>query len=379
MKHAKKEAGKQAASKQRMNVTAKEPLNVRAIVLGTIGVILTIVICVVIAFEQLYQPVLLTINGDKYRLNDLRYYIFTQEYSGYQYEMMYQSYMSTSYLDQVADEDSGETNLDQMKSQVWDDIVRYEILYKEAVKQGYSVNDDDKSNAETTVSEIRENLDSSIIKANGFSESYLSKILQKMQVVSRFQEDTIDSFDIDDDAIEAEYDYEDYHQYEIGIFSADKTTTNDDGETEDLSEEDLQAAYDKLAALKDTVASTDDLDSVLGDDEETITYTSEKITKDTTTYGKKNVKKIMKMENGDVMDIIETDDKYYLIKMIDNKATESYDSAVSDAISAEEDSEFEDYYTNLEEEYTVEQNEEAWEELDFGYVTLNAYTGQAIS
>lgn len=382
-KEAEKEAVKAPAQKKRLNPQAASAWNLKPVLLGGIGVVLTVIICVIIAVEQLYEPTLLTINGDKYQLSDVNYYIFTQEYQGYQYENMYQSYMQSSYWDQVVDEETGETNLDQAKAQTLENIIQAEVLYKEAVKEGYTITDEDRTNAQTNLSQMKENLSSQMLRENGFSDSYLKKVLQKVEVVSRFQQDKIDSFDIDDEAIKAGIDYEDYHQYEIGVFKAEKTKAaedsgeeNSESEAEPLSEEELKAVYDKLAALKDTVASSEELDKVLAEDEKTITYASQTIQADNTTYGKKNVKKIIKMNNGDVLDIFETDDAYYLVKMINNKATESYDSAVDSAISTEENTKFEEYFEELKKEYTIKENEEEWDALDFGYITMNAYTGQ---
>lgn len=377
-KEAEKETVKVPDKKKRLNQQAVSTWNLKPILLGGIGVILTVIICVIIAVEQLYEPTILTINEDKYQLSDVRYYIFTQEYQGYQSENFYQTYMQSSYLDQVTDEETGETNLDKIKAQTLENIIQAEVLYKEAVKEGYSITDEDRTNAETNLSQMKENLSSQMLRENGFSDSYLKKVLQKVEVVSRFQQDKIDSFDIDDEAIKAGIDYEDYHQYEIGVFKAGKTKKAEDSEEEakPLPEEELKAAYDKLAALKDTVASSDELDKVLAEDEETITYTNEKIQADNTTYGKKNVKKIIKMNNGDVLDIFETEDAYYLVKMVDNKATESYDNAVDSAISTEENTKFEEYLEDLKKEYTIKENKEEWDALDFGYITMNVYTGQ---
>ncbi len=386
------EKKKEPVAKKKLNQSTGTPLNIKAILLGTIGIILTIVICVVIAFEQLYEPPLLTINGEKYNLTDMKYCIFEHELQGFQQENMYQSYFRTSFLDQVVDEETGETNIDQLKTQTMEDFIQEELLYKEAMKKDYSVSDEDKKTAEDTISSIKEQMDSSILRENNFSTSYLKKAIQKQQVASRFRQDTIDGFDIDDEAIKAGIKYEDHHQYELGVFTVKKTkeVTNENAEntenaegtdntentettTEPLSKEELKAAYDSLAALKDQVASSDDLSSILAEDEKTITYASNTIKKDSTDYGKKNIKKILKMDNGQVSDILETDDAYYLIKMVNNKATTEYDSEVSSAISAEETTQFNDYMEKLKGEYTIKQSKNEWEDLNFGYITINAY------
>ena len=50
--------------------------------------------------------------------------------------------------------------------------------------------------------------------------------------------------------------------------------------------------------------------------------------------------------------------------------TESEDSAIVTEYLAK----FEEYYENLEKEYTIEWNDKVWEDVNFGYVTLDAYS-----
>lgn len=379
------ETQKKPENKKKLNSSAGSPLNWKVIILGAIGVILTITVCVIIAFEQLYEPTLVKINDDKYQLSDMKYSIFAHEMQGRNNELTYQNYFQTSYLDQIVDEETGETNLDQLKARTMDDFVEMEILYKEAVKQGYSVSDEDKSNVKTTIDALKEQVDPTLLRQNGLTDSYLKKAMQKEQIVSRFQQDTIDGFDIDDDAIKDGIDYEEHHQYELGVFTVNKTkeveTTGDDtsetGEkkTETLSEQELKEAYQSLEALKETVASSKELDSILDEEEKIISYTSDTIKKDSTTYGKKNVKKILQMKDGEVSDILETKDAYYLVKMINNKATTEYDSEVSSAITQEENKQFEDYLEKVKEGYTVKESKGDWEDLNFGYITMDIYGG----
>lgn len=68
-------------------------------------------------------------------------------------------------------------------------------------------------------------------------------------------------------------------------------------------------------------------------------------------------------------------DAYYLIKMINNKATTEYDSQVSSAISQEETTQFEEYMEKLKEGYTVKENKKEWEDVNFGYITMDIYGG----
>jgi len=356
----------------RLKQNVSTPLNVRAIVLSTIGVILTVVVCVIIAYEQLYEPTLLTVNDTKYHLTDLRYYIFNSEYQGYQMENFYKS-MQSSYWDQVVDEKTGQTNLEKAKEDCLNNIIQSEILYQQALKEGYTVSDEDTKSAQSTISEMKENLDSSILKENGFTSSYLSDKLEALQMVSRFQQDKIDSFDIDDQAIKDGIKYEDYHEYELGVFTVAKTETNEDGETVDKDQEKVKKAVSKLEGLKDKIKDAEDLSKILDEKETFITYTSKTIKADDTTYGKKNTKKIIKMKNGDIMDVFETDTAYYLVKMVNNKATASYDSAVQQAITSEETEQFEKYYEKLEKEAKVKENTKEWDKLDYGNITFAAY------
>ena len=55
---------------------------------------------------------------------------------------------------------------------------------------------------------------------------------------------------------------------------------------------------------------------------------------------------IKSMSNDEVSDLIETDDAFYIVKMINNDDPEAYDNEVKNKISSEENSQFSTYYND---------------------------------
>jgi len=54
----------------------------------------------------------------------------------------------------------------------------------------------------------------------------------------------------------------------------------------------------------------------------------------------------MAMENGEISEIIEEEDAYYFVRMINNNSSERYDSAVDLAVTNAENEAFTEYYNN---------------------------------
>ena len=84
-----------------------------------------------------------------------------------------------------------------------------------------------------------------------------------------------------------------------------------------------------MQALQEKAKTAEDFTKLLDDNDKTgIQYQTENLIKkdlkDSTFLNKKLRKQIMKMDNGQISDIIEGDDGYYLIKMVNNDELGSY-------------------------------------------------------
>ena len=77
----------------------------------------------------------------------------------------------------------------------------------------------------------------------------------------------------------------------------------------------------------------------------------------------------MKMENDQISDIIEGEDGYYLIKMVNNNDSEAYDNECKSVVEAEQTKQFNAKYAEFAPSYVTEV-QSYWK----GRVKLGSYT-----
>jgi len=306
---------------------------------------LVVVLVVALLFDQLYKPTLMTIDGKNYNIGDLAYYFYTVE-SKYDY---YDSFFGGTgqYWDLTINEETGETVRDASKTEATKLALFNEVLYNQAVSEGYSLTDEEKQTIEENVSAL---LSSQIppadIRKNNFTKAYLTDILGKITLADRYRQDRIAELDIDIEEIKKDIDYEEYRQYDIETISISTTKkTDDEGNVVDMTEEDKKAAYDTIKEVYEKAKTTEDWSTLVPDEETELTYKEkDSFTKSDTRFSEEMKEKVMAMNNGDVSEIIEEENAYYIVRMINNNSSESYDIAVEDALTAAQDEAFSDKF-----------------------------------
>lgn len=331
--------------------------------------VLVVILVAALLFDQLYESTLLKINGKKYTLSDLSYYFYTVESQYDYYDQMFGG--GGAYWDMTYDDTTGATVRDQAKNDAIESVKYNEILYKEATAEGYSLTEEEKTTINENVdSLLKDQLSDTVIRKNDFTDKYLTDIISKTTLVSRYRQDKIDALDIDDEAIKEGIKYEDYRQYDIEYLFIPTQTTDADGNTVDLTDEEKSTAYDKLNSYYETAKTTEDWSTLLPDDEEDVTYQSTNFIESGSTYSEDFEKMMMAMENDAVSEIYEAENGYYIIRMVNNNSSESYDNAVEDAITTKENEEFQKVYDDIAAKYDVTTNEKAIEKLTMGSLTL---------
>lgn len=310
-----------------------------------VSAVLLIVLVAALLFDQLYKPALMKIDGKKYTVRDLAYYFYTVE-------SMYESYDSWlggngSYWDSVINEETGETVRDASKNDAVKQALFYEVLYNQAVSEGYSLTDEEKQTIKDNVDTfLNGTIPPAVIRKNNFTKAYLTDVLGKITLAERYREDRIAEFDIDIDEIKKGIDYDEYRQYDIETISISTTKkTDDDGNVVDMTDEDKQAAYEKIKEIYEKAKTTEDWSTLVPEDDSDLIYKEkDSFTKSDNRFSDEMREKVMAMENGEISDIIEDENAYYIVRMINNNSTESYDNAVEDALTKEQDKEFSDKF-----------------------------------
>ncbi len=339
-------------------------------VLTISSIVFVVILIGALIFDQLYERTLLTVDGEKYHLDDLSYYIYNVEYQYDYYDQMFGG--SGAYWDMSADE-SGTTMRDIAKQEAMETAVYNEILYNEAIAEGYVLTEEEKTTIDTNATSVMESLTAGTIENGSFTKASLSEALGKTTLVSRYRQDKIDTLDIDDEGITAGISRDEYRQYDIEYLFASKKTTDAEGKSIDKTDDEKAATLEALNTYYEKAKTTEDWSTLLPEEETVVSYLTDDFIESDTTFDEDFEKQIMAMENGAIGEVHETDTGYYVIRMIDNNSSESYDTAVKNAITEAENEGFDKVYDEILAKHEYQINDSALKSLNMGSVILSKY------
>jgi foldase protein PrsA len=309
-----------------------------------------------------------TVNDQKIYMDEMMYYIYTVEQTGASYDQVYQQYYGTSYWDMEYSE--GVAMRDQAKIYVMDNAIMYEILYEKAVEAGYSLTDAELTENKSNAAQILEKVTDEQLQITGFTQKVLLKVLEKLVVGGKYYTELVDGFDIDDQAITATIVTDDYRQYNTEYLFIPTTSYDENYNPVVVSDEEKATALDSMKAALEKVKTGEEFSAIVTEDTSITTKSMNFM------YNDNNIETPYKdiaitLENDTYTpDVVETEYGYYIIKMLDNNSTESYDAAVEAAITAEEDKAFTAQYDILKKDYTTTINAEVWDPIVLGDTTL---------
>lgn len=360
------------------------------VALVIVGIILVAILCGGVGYINLRPRVILTVEGKDKDGNAVTNKVNYPEamYDIYQAEAMASMYamygMSFDWEDTTED---GDTYASTYKKQIMQTLKQREILYMCALKNDMSLTDDEKKEVQEDVKQARENMTDSQKKIKGLDEATLTTVLEKEKLGDKYKDSVIDTLNIDEEALKKSVDKKSYRQYTLQYYTFAKTETDSNGESKDKDAEtikqgkkDMEALQEKAAKAEDFTKNviTDENKDNVDDNNKGISYTTKDLIEtDKDFLDAKTLKKVKKMKNGAVSDLIETKDGYYVIKMVNNNDPEAYDNQCNTVISQEKETQFETVYKNtIKAEYTATAQSFWKSRVTIGYLTSDDGTDE---
>jgi foldase protein PrsA len=313
------------------------------------------------------DKVIVTVDDTEIKLSDAMYFIFDAEAMGEYYDQMYLAYTGSGYWD--ATDDEGVTNRQKAKDYVMDNVVMIDILSKKAEKEKLTLTDDDKSTNKENVKTILEQVTDEQLKITGFTEKTLLATLNKMTLAGKYYNQMVEGFDIDEEALKADINKDDYRQYNTDYILFATSTTDESGNAVALSDKEKKAAlknaqealtslkagktFDELKETYADAATTDSLNFINTDEIDSAYKTA-----------------ALKLENEQLSEVVEGAEGYYVIQMTDNNSTESYDAAVEEAVNTATAEKFDEAYEVIKKDYKITVNEKVWDTIEMGETTI---------
>lgn len=377
-----------ASGRQRVLGDAGGGNSKKPIILGAICVIVVIALCVGVGIQQLKPQRVLTINKEKFTMDDMMYPIYERESTYLPMEEMYQYYMGTSVWDAAYQgEDtsiaSGTPNSSALKQEIINKETEYGILYNEAVNAKYELTEDEKKDAEKQAEDALKGLSGVQKLKLCISKKNLISRFEKRILADRYKEDQkeILNKEVDEDAAIKDISKEDNRQYDLEYYYVSLSTTDSEGNSKELSDSDKKELADEMRDLLKKAEKAKDFSKLVEDEEKSdIKYNTASFTEKAgwTFVSDKNLKKIKALKNGEISEAFIDDSAgyYVFVKMTDNNSTESYETECDNAIKAAQEKKYEEWYNSLKGGYTVKVNDEIWDDVTIGAVTTSIVTAE---
>ena len=148
--------------------------------------------------------------------------------------------------------------------------------------------------------------------------------------------------------------------------------SDEEGNAVAVSEEEKAAALEKIQSIAETAKTAEDFTKVVDTETDTsVTFKEDgSFTEANGLFGDKVDKKVKAMKNDEISEVLEGEDGYYVVKMINNNSTASYDEAVEDAVTSAENEAFQKKYDEQSGNYTITVNDKVWDLIVLGNYTI---------
>lgn len=333
---------------------AFENRNKYLIIIGILAVLAGIF---VVCYTQLRPRAILTVRGPAKDGKDVTNTVNMPEamYDIYQAEAMPNMYamygMSFDWGDTTGD---GDTYATAYKKSIMDGLKQREILYMCALRNNLTLTDEEKKTIQDEVKSARDNMTEKQKKMKGLDETTLTRVFEKKELGEKYKNSVIASLNIDEDALKKTVSKEDYRQYTLQYYTFAKKETDSSGESKDKDKATLDKALKDMTDLQKKAVKAEDFTKGLIETEENgntdkstgISYeTRDLIETDTDFLDSKTLKKVKKMKNDEISDVLETEDGYYVIKMVNNNDPTAYDNQCQSVIQQEQENQFNTEYS----------------------------------
>ncbi len=337
-------------------------------VLVLLGVIAVLVLCGGVCYMQLRPRVVLEVTGtdadgsttkSRVYMKETVYDIFQTEKQCNMYSQIYQQMYGKTYWEMEDVDGSGRDGATAAKKQVMDSVKQREILCMEAKKLNYSLSDEEKATVKENVKQAIDSLSDEQKKIDGMDEKSLTTAFEKNALAEKYRQVIISESGIDEEALKATVVKEDYRQYTMQYYMVSNKEGTGDEQT-DVTPEKKQENLTNMQALKEKAATAEDFTKLVEDGDTTgiSTYKEEdllqKDMESSSFLTKKLRKKLIKMQNGEISDVIEGEDGYYLVKMVNNDDPAAYDEQCTKVVEDEESEKFKERYSQIAAGYTAE-------------------------
>lgn len=290
------------------------------------------------------ETLVLTVDDSKVYLDEMMYHVMLAEMQGQLYASMVEN--GQKYWE-IVNED-GKTMAEVTLDQAMENAIRYELFYQLALQEGYELTQEAKLECEVRANNLVKNVPATMLEEYELTKEEVVAIQEKIALSTQYYNNMLKDLGIEEDKIRQRIDPMKYQQFSIQFLYATKSD------------------YKLLEDIHDAAKSAQDITTLAKDPKLNAGYAT--FLKGENHFGAEVEleEAVLKMEKGEVSDIIETSEGYYIVKLTNNTSTSSLDSAVKEELEKEIAGVFPAEYTELKSKHKIKIQEKIWNKVEVG-------------
>lgn len=314
--------------------------------------------------EEYAKLTAVTVGDTEISMQKAMFLIYSMEVQGNNYATYYESQYGLDYWNMEYDEE-GRTTREVFKEETIKALVQYAVLYDCAIKSGMELTYDETKENATFVESLKGMMSAEEAERGGFTTDNLRETCAWMMLGEKYYGKMTDTLGVTEESVRKTIDKANYKEYETEYLYLPTTYYDEDYNICQESPEVIESRKALIQDCYEQVQGGATFEEVAATDE-TIVYNIRTFLAEGDGAEAPYMEAAVKLKVGEVCAPIETEYGVYIIRMLDDKCTKTYEATVAAEYEVRRNEAFQAAYEVLLEQYEVTVNEEVWEDILMG-------------
>ncbi len=314
------------------------------------------------------QQKVITVGEDEIFMDEMMYHVMIAEFQG----KVISSYFGDEAAYWESEYEQGVTMSENKHQQILEDVIKYQIYYNEAQKQGLVLDEAEREQVKNNRESIEKNIGAEAIKATQLSSEKIDNIAEKLALATKYYNLQVAKITVDEEAIRLALHKEDYEIYKIQYVFMPTRRQENNGRIQEMSSEEVEVVYGKMKQYREQLMDLENLtDVILNEEDKGIIQVGETSfrEKDNPFGGEIEILEQYKnLNRGGTSEVFKTNLGYYIIRRVQD-TVDSYEQAIKEMKDKEIEDKMKEQYERLKQYYKVNVNNTIWNKVEIGSMT----------
>ena len=314
--------------------------------------------------DEYEATTVVTVGDSDISMQKAMFLIYSMEVQGNSYAAYYESQYGMDYWEMAYDE-NGRTTREVFKDETMSALIQYAVLYDCAKKNGMELTVEELSESNTFVEDLKEMLSAEETERGGFTDKNLRETCEWMMLAEKYYTRMTETLGVTKESVRETINKEDYKEYETEYLYLPTTYYDEAYNVCEESAEEIEARKAQMQDYYEQVTEGTTFETLAAADEMLVHNVRTFLAEGDGAEGAYKTAAV-KLAEGKVCAPIQTEYGIYVIRMLDDDCTKTYEATVEAEYELQRNEAFQAAYEVLLAEYDVTVNTEAWDDILLG-------------